>query len=149
MKSWITCAGMVALSASACSPQSGEVATAAAGYTVTDVHTKLIDPGSEALFAAEADLPTTEEGWRAVEAAAQKMVDAAGLLQTAPRLKDHSDWLRISKAVEDAARQSALAARSRDSEALQIADGAFLAQCEDCHKIYRDVGGGMMANPDK
>ena len=28
MKSWITCAGMVALSASACSPQSGEVATA-------------------------------------------------------------------------------------------------------------------------
>jgi hypothetical protein len=151
------CAALALMLAAACSPKS-EAPSASAppaapsltdASTVGEVHRALITPGSDALFAAEATPPTSEEGWRAVEAAAQKVVDGAALLQTGARPRDKAGWMRISKAVEDGARKSLEAARSKNIEALQMADGDFLAQCEDCHKIYRDAGGGMMADPGK
>jgi hypothetical protein len=51
----------------------------------------------------------------------------------------------LQKAVEENAAKSVVAAQAQDSEALLLADGDFLVHCEDCHKPYRDPGGGMMA----
>ena len=69
------------------------------------------------------------------------------MLQAGSRPAGRAEWIRISGAVEEAARRSAAAAQARDMEALAAADGDFTAQCEDCHNAFRDAGGGMMQKP--
>jgi hypothetical protein len=120
-----------------------------AASTVADVHALLIRPGSDRLYAAESDAPASDDGWKSVEAAAQKLADGADLLAVGPRARDQGDWVRLSKAVADNARKSLAAAQKKDVEALADADGTFTGYCEDCHKTYRDSGKGMMSQPDK
>lgn len=147
------CVGGLGLSFAACSPATetakSALAEAADAANVKDVHDALIRPGSDALFAAEAAPPETDEGWRKLEIAAQQVVDGAARLQTGPRVRDRGDWLRIARAVEENAGKAIVAAKARDPDALLLADGDFLVHCEDCHKTYRDVGGGMMNDPTK
>ena len=137
-------AGLAAVTLSACSPTAGKQPVSS-----SDPHADLITPGSDALFNAESAPPDSDEGWRDVGAAAQKVAEGARLLQTGAHVRDTGDWLRLAKAVEEGALKSVSAAKTKDPDALLLADGEFLALCEDCHKIYRDAGGGMMASPDK
>ncbi len=143
----------------ACAPESttsnvgkeaaaSEGATFAKAVTSAEIHEAMLNPGSDSLYAVEADPPATAEGWAAAEAAAAKVIDGAVQLQTSARPTEQPDWIRISKAVEDAARRSAAAVRNKDVEALALANGDFTAQCEDCHNAFRDIDGhGMMSEP--
>jgi hypothetical protein len=148
------CVTLAGLFVAGCSPGgkaiSGEKpAGAADAASVKDIHDRLIRPGSDALFEAEAAPPETDEGWRGLETAAQHVADGAARLQTGKRVRDQGDWLKFAKAVEENAKKSIAAARARDPDALLLADGNFLVHCEDCHNTYRDVGGGMMNDPTK
>jgi len=152
--------GAVALMVlAACAPKSttpntGKEATASEGATFADaatsaeIHEAMLNPGSDSLYAVEADPPMSAEGWAAAEAAAGKVIDGAVELQAGVPPAGQLDWIRISKAVEDAARRAAVAARNKNVEALALANGDFTAQCEDCHNAFRDIdGGGMMSEP--
>lgn len=129
-------------------PGAGKAVTAADQKTSADIHAALLTPGSDALYAVEADAPATDEGWAAAQAAAAKVIEGAALMQTGHRPAGRPDWIRISKAVEDAARRAQDAVRKKDIDALAAADGDFTAQCEDCHNAFRDAEGhGMMSDP--
>ncbi|MBI1360941.1 MAG: hypothetical protein GC155_11745 [Alphaproteobacteria bacterium] len=137
----------------ACSAKAPSTATAppSPGYsdasTSADIHAGLLTPGSDTLYAAESEPPATPEAWAKVEAGAEQLIEGAALMQTGSRPEGRAEWIRISKAVEDAARRSASAAHAHDADALAAADGDFTAQCEDCHNAFRDAGGGMMRKP--
>jgi hypothetical protein len=129
-------------------PGAGKAVTAADQKTSADIHAALLTPGSDALYAVEADAPATDEGWAAAQAAAAKVIEGAALMQTGHRPAGRPDWIRISKAVEDAAKRAQDAVRKKDIDALAAADGDFTAQCEDCHNAFRDAEGhGMMSDP--
>jgi len=115
---------------------------------VADVHAALIIPGSDALFAAESKMPESDEQWAALKAAAQKVIEGARHLQDPSRRRDDMEWARIAKALEDGAGKSLAAVATQDIDTLPLANGEFVAQCEDCHTVYRDAGIGMMNNPD-
>ncbi|MBI1361883.1 MAG: hypothetical protein GC155_16525 [Alphaproteobacteria bacterium] len=155
-----TIGGLLAtLSFAACAPKADTAGAATTkapaadtfsdASTTAQIHAAWLTPGSDALYAAEASPPTTSEGWASVEAGATKVIDGAALLQTGSRPAGRDDWIRIAKAVEAATKKSLDAARAHDADALALADGDFTAQCEDCHKFFRDAGGGMMANPTR
>jgi hypothetical protein len=110
---------------------------------VKEVLHQFIIPGANALYAAEADAPAKPEASAALEAGANKLVEGAQLLRTGPRL----DAPRPG--VEDNACKALVAVQKKDLDAMTIADGDFTAQCEDCHKPYRDAGAGMMNHPDR
>src|SRR5690242_8305173 len=109
--------------------------------TSADIHSGLLNPASDALYAAESDTPTTSDGWAAVQRAAAQMIEGATLMQTGSRPAGRAEWIRISKLVEAAARKSAEAVSAKNIELLAAADGAFTAQCEDCHNTFRDAPG--------
>lgn len=144
----------------ACSPKAGATAsdpstltkatsTFSDASTSEEIHSSLLTPGSDTLFAAESEAPGDAKGWAAVQEAATKVVEGAQLLQIGSRPAGSPEWIRIAKAFEDAARRSGDAVRARNLDALAVADGDFTAQCEDCHNIFRDAGHGMMSSPDK
>jgi hypothetical protein len=157
-QSWLLVGGFCLLALVSCSPKADTVAVGkpsadhqAAGFTTSstsaDIHSALLNPASDALYAAEADAPTTSEGWAAVQRAAEQMIGAT-LMQTGSRPAGRPEWIRISKLVEAAARRSAEAARAKNVELLAAADGDFTAQCEDCHNTFRDAPGrGMTSEP--
>lgn len=123
-------------------------ASFAASATVANVHAALIIPGSDALFAAESNSPEGDAQWASLEAAAQKVIEGARHLQDPSRRRDDMEWARVAKALEDSAGKSLAAAAAQDIDTLPLANGDFVAQCEDCHTVYRDAGIGMMNNPD-
>ena len=145
------CLCAIALACCACSPKADNAAapthSVRAPLSVGQIHSQMIIPASDALYAAESDAPATDGAWAAIQAAAQKLIDGARLLESAPKAQADPQWLRISKAVEDGGSKSLTAVKAHNVEALQAADGEFTAQCEDCHKFFRDIGGGMMAKP--
>jgi hypothetical protein len=152
----ILCVCLTAVLLTDCTPRENAAGREAAkttdfsdASTSAQIHSALLTPGSDALFAAESNPPTTAEGWAGVEAGAHKVIEGAALLQTGSRPAKRPDWVRIAAEVEKAARKSQDAARARNIDALAAADGDFTAQCEDCHKAFRDAGGGMMSKPDQ
>ncbi len=148
---------LISLAIAGCAPKTAPTGGPAAGAdlpglsaasTSADIHTALLNPASNTLYAAESDPPATAEGWAAVEAAAARIIDGARLMQTGLRSQGRADWVRISRLVEEAATRAAEAGRMQDADMLAAADGDFTAQCEDCHNAFRDAaGGGMMSEP--
>ena len=139
------CAPKVSKS-SAALPQEGATSSSH-GEPLTSqmIHSRFLTPGSDILFSAESKPPTTVEGWTEVEAGAKKVIDGVIMLQAGSQSAGRPQWLRIAKAVQDGAQKSAQAARAGNADALAVADGEFTAQCEDCHRFFRDAGGGMMS----
>ena len=158
MRRSVAAIGIAAALVTACTPKVGKPSAGrpqegatpsphSEALTSPVIHARFLTPGSDVLFSAESMPPTTVEGWTAVEAGAKKVIDGAIMLQAGSQSAGRPQWLRIAKAVEDGAQKSAQAARAGNADALAAADGEFTAQCEDCHRFFRDTGGGMMSKP--
>ncbi|MFT3725710.1 MAG: hypothetical protein QM773_19280 [Hyphomonadaceae bacterium] len=129
-------------------PPTSTSATPSAAATSAEIHAAFLNPGSDALYAAEANTPIAAGDWARVEAAAVKMAEGAKRMQGGSQSEGRADWVRISKLVETAALRAREAARTKDADMLAAADGDFTAQCEDCHNAFRDKPGqGMMSDP--
>jgi cytochrome c553 len=87
--------------------------------------------------------PTVDKGW--VEARNQALVLAEGgnLLMLGSRARDHAAWMKMSRALVDAASTAADASEKKDANGLASAGDAIAAACEACHQPYRDHGRPM------
>src|ERR1041384_7709140 len=107
---------------------------------VLQLHELLISPASDAVFNASTDPPTDDKGWTAARDQALILAEASSLLMVGSRVRDNANWMKMSRALVDAAALAANAAEKKDAMALERATDAITVACMDCHRPYRDGG---------
>jgi cytochrome c553 len=128
-------------SASAQRPTSGVRPIA----TVKQLHEIMITPASDAVFRASGETPTNAQGWVEARNRALVLAEAGNLLMLGSRARDNAEWMKMSRALVDAAATAASAAETKDADALEGAGDVITAACEACHQPYRDRGRQMGA----
>jgi prophage DNA circulation protein len=113
--------------------------------TVKQLHDAMITPASDAVFGASGNLPRDDAGWTAARNQALVLAESGNLLMLGNRVRDTTRWMRMSRALVDAAALAATAAEQRDAKALEAATNAITMTCETCHRPYRDSGRRMGA----
>src|SRR5215216_5692950 len=111
--------------------------------TSQQLHDLLITPASDAVFHASGDPPRDAKGWEAARGQALLLAEAGNLLMIGTRVRDNNQWMKMSRAMVDAAALAATAAEKRDANALEAATDALTVACEACHRPYRDQGRQM------
>ena len=114
--------------------------------TVRELHDVMISPSSDAVFDAATNPPTEAKGWLVARNQALVLGESANLLMVGSRVRDNANWMKMSRALVDAAALAAGAIEKRDAKALEVATDAITMACMDCHRPYRD-GGRQMGAP--
>ena len=113
---------------------------------VRELHDLLISPASDAVVNAATDPPTDTKGWTAARGQALVLAESANLLMVGSRVRDTNNWMKMSRALVDAAALAATAAEKKEPKALEAATDAITVACMNCHQPYRD-GGRRMGAP--
>ena len=114
---------------------------------VRELHDIIISPASDAVFAASSNQPLDAKGWTDARNQALVLAESGNLLMVGARVRDNGNWMKMSRALVDAAAQSAAAAQKKDAKALEVATDAITVACMECHRPYRDQGRQMGAPP--
>ena len=113
--------------------------------SVRQLHDILISPASDAVFNAASGPPADAKGWTAARDQALILAESGNLLMVGGRMRDSGNWMKMSRAMVDAAALAAAAAETRDAMALESAVDAITVSCMACHQPYRDQGRQMGA----
>jgi hypothetical protein len=113
--------------------------------TVRELHDTMISPASDAVFDAASNPPTEAKRWIAARNQALVLAESANLLMVGSRVRDNNTWMKMSRALVDAAALAAGAAAKGDAKALEASADAITVACMDCHRPYRDQGRQMGA----
>ena len=110
------------------------------------LHDILISPASDALFdASAANPPGDDKAWSAARNQALLLAEGGNLLMVGSRVRDNGDWMKMSRALVDAAALAATAAEKKDARGLETAADSITVACMECHRPYRDQGRQMGA----
>ena len=109
------------------------------------LHDILISPASDAVFDASSNPPKDEKGWTAARNQALLLAEAGNLLMVGNRVRDNGNWMKMSRALVDAAALAATAAERKNAQALEAAADPITVACMECHRPYRDQGRQMGA----
>ncbi|MGF1457148.1 MAG: hypothetical protein ACFB6R_17450 [Alphaproteobacteria bacterium] len=87
--------------------------------------------------------PTTDEGWAAVVARAETIIEAGSVLASDDYAEDRDDWVDISGGLVAAGELVRDTALARDKDALFDAGGHLYRVCRSCHMVYwQEEGSG-------
>jgi hypothetical protein len=111
--------------------------------SVKQLHEVMISPASDAVFDASANPPRNDKGWTAERNQALLLAEAGNLLMVGNRVRDTDNWMKMSRALVDAAARAVTAADRKDGKALEAATDSITVACEACHRPYRDQGRQM------
>jgi hypothetical protein len=112
---------------------------------VRELHDLMISPASDAVFDASSNQPLDAKGWTAARNQALVLAESGNLLMVGARVRDNGNWMKMSRAMVDAAALAAAAAEKKDAMALETAADAITVSCMECHRPYRDQGRQMGA----
>jgi hypothetical protein len=107
------------------------------------LHDLIITPASNAVVQAGGDAPATDGAWLDARNQALLLAESGNLLMLGSRARDNAAWMRMSRAMVDAAAAAAAAAERHDAAALAVAGDKITTACEACHQPYRDRGRQM------
>ena len=113
-----------------------------------ELHDLLISPASDAVFEASTREALDAKAWTAVRNQALVLAEAGNLLMVGSRVRDNGNWMKMSRALVDAAALAATAAEKKDAKALEAAADPITVACMECHRPYRDQGRQMGAPPN-
>ena len=114
---------------------------------VRELHDLMISPASDAVFVASANQPLDAKGWSTARNQALVLAESGNLLMVGSRVRDSGNWMKMSRAMVDAAALAATAAEKKDARGLEAATDAITVSCMECHRPYRDQGRQMGAPP--
>ncbi len=103
----------------------------------------MISPASDAVFDASSHQSLDATGWIAARNQALLLAEAGNLLMVGARVRDNGNWMKMSRALVDAAALAAAAAEKKDANALEAATDSITVACMECHRSYRDQGRQM------
>jgi cytochrome c556 len=112
---------------------------AKAPATVRELMFSNIVPASEVIFAAQAEPPTTREGWAAVERAADELAAAGRLLTQPPHARAEKGWKEQADELVAQSLRVRAAAGTQDADTLLEAGDSVYVTCKTCHDEF--IGG--------
>ena len=143
MRRSLTFSTLVVMFAATLVAQRAPVTGVRAVASSSRLHEILITPASDAVFEASSNPPKDEKGWTAVRNQALLLAEAGNLLMVGSRVRDNGNWMKMSRALVDAAALAAAAAEKKDAVALEAAADPITVACMECHRPYRDQGRQM------
>jgi len=147
MRRSLTCSVVVvAALAAGLSAQRSPAGGIRALANVRELHDIMISPASDAVFAASSNQPLDAKGWTDARNQAILLAESGNLLMVGTRVRDTGNWMKMSRAMVDAAALAATAAEKKDAKALEAATDSITTACMECHRPYRD-GGRQMGAP--
>ena len=114
---------------------------------VRELHDLMISPASDAVFGASSNQSLDAKGWTDARNQALVLAESGNLLMVGARVRDNGNWMKMSRAMVDAAALAASAAEKRETKALEAATDSITTACMECHRPYRDQGRQMGAPP--
>ena len=96
----------------------------------------MVEPTSNAVFAAQGEPPTDDAGWERVEANALVLAEAGVLLTQTVRRVDDGEWLTHAHELTDRAKAAATAAHAHDADKFGAVADEVYTTCESCHTKY-------------
>ena len=114
--------------------------------SVLQIMNVLTNPASEVVFSAvltvassrgvENISPKTDREWQTVQDNAALLVESGNLLLMGTRVRDKSDWTRLTREFIEASIVSMKAAKAKDVNALYASFDQLYLTCERCHLKY-------------
>ena len=81
--------------------------------------------------------PKTDEEWAVVGANAAALIESANLLIIGSRAVDQDDWVKMAKAMADAAQIALKATTDKNPEGILEAGEKINTTCDNCHRKYQ------------
>jgi hypothetical protein len=103
----------------------------AADAVFQSVQTNISDKGVEEVF------PRNDDEWTLLGAQAAALAESGRLIMTDGRAVDTGDWITMSQAMIDAAKQTLAAVEKKSPEAVLESGEAVNVSCDNCHERYR------------
>jgi hypothetical protein len=103
----------------------------AADAVFQSVQTTVTQTGTEEIF------PRTDEEWAALGAQAAALAESGNLIMTEGRAVDRGDWIKMSQAMIDAAKQTLQAVEKKSPDDVLESGEAVNVSCDNCHERYR------------
>ena len=136
---WLLPAGVLLFSGTLAAQQPATKAIA----SVKELHDAMISPSSDAIFDIGRAAPKDAAGWSALRNHAIILAEAGNLMMVEGRAKDKGEWMKLSRALVDAAAVALKAVQAKNADGVVKAGDQIVMICEDCHGPYRDNGRGM------
>jgi len=103
----------------------------AAAVVFESVSTTLTEAGRED------KLPRTDAEWEAVGNSAIALAEAGNLLMMEGRAVDKGEWIKMSKAMIDAAKVALKATEAKSADDVLASGDAINVSCDNCHRRYQ------------
>jgi hypothetical protein len=81
--------------------------------------------------------PHTDEEWEAVGNSAVALAEAGNLLMMDGRAVDRGEWMKMSKAMTDAAKMTLKAVEAKSADDVLASGDAVNMSCDNCHRRYQ------------
>jgi hypothetical protein len=114
--------------------------------SVKQIMQGIVGPASTAVFnsvsttvtdkGVEEVAPRNDEEWTSVGNQAAALAEAGNLMMIDGRAVDKADWVKMSQAMIDAARQTLKAVDQKSADGLLAAGEPLNASCDGCHQRY-------------
>jgi hypothetical protein len=115
--------------------------------SVRQIMNGIVNPGATAVFdSVTTDItdqgvvetvPETDAEWEALGDSAAAIAEAGNLIMMEGRLVDRGDWVTMSTAMIDAAKQTLDAVKAKNTDGVLDAGSALNLSCDNCHQRYR------------
>ncbi|MEO8441732.1 MAG: hypothetical protein ABI547_04550 [Betaproteobacteria bacterium] len=96
----------------------------------------VVIPASDAIFVVGKAVPKNDKEWAAVESGAARLIDAGKALADEAPARGSANWIRLAKAMAEAAAVAGRAAKEKNVDAVLDAGDVLYTTCEDCHRQY-------------
>jgi hypothetical protein len=95
------------------------------------VQTNVTINGTEEIF------PKNDDEWALLGAQAASLAEAGNMLMTDGRAIDRGDWIKMSQAMVDAAKETIKAVDKKNPEDVLASGEVVNMSCDTCHERYR------------
>jgi hypothetical protein len=139
--------GARTMRSAAATPGKAATVTVVPVATTGQIMSAIVSPASNAIFEAvqttstregvQEIYPKTDDAWALLGAQAASLAEAGNLIMMDGRAIDRGDWLRMSQAMIDAAKETMKAVQKRDPDGVLAAGEAVNTSCDTCHERYR------------
>jgi hypothetical protein len=127
-------------------PRIGDPVAAPVG-TVKQIMKGIVGPAATVVFASvsstitesgrEDNAPHTDEEWESVGNSAVALAEAGNLLMMEGRAVDRGEWIKMSKAMTDAAKITLKAVQAKSADGVLASGDAVNMSCDNCHRRYQ------------
>jgi hypothetical protein len=129
------------------SPPQAEAVVATPVASVKQIMKGIVGPAATVVFTSvsfittdsgvEAKAPRSDEDWEVVANNAVALAEGGNLLMMDGRAVDSGEWMKMSRAMIDAAKIALKAAEAKNVDDMLEVGGTINVSCDNCHRRYQ------------